>query len=78
MRTYQTRRTLWHLHTLDGFVVYRTCALLDELVSLETDVEDLGALDAKLDELLHRRIHDICRGLRHAIARNHDGATHAI
>ena len=77
-RTYQTRRTLRHLHALDGLVVHGTRALLDELVSLETDVEDLGALDAELDELLHRRIDDISRGLRHTITSEHDGAAYAI
>ena len=67
-RTYQAQRTLRHLHALDGLVIHGAGALLDELVSLEADIEDLGALDGKLDELLHRRIDDVCRGLYHVTA----------
>ena len=58
------KRTLGDLRAFKDFVVDGTGALLDELVALNADVEDLGALDAKLDELLHRRIDNISRGLQ--------------
>lgn len=57
------QRTLGDLGAFKDFVVNGTSALLDELVALNADVEDLGALDAKLDELLHRGIDDVGRGL---------------
>lgn len=57
------RRTLGDLHTLHDLVIDTTSALFDELVSLDADVEDLGAFDAELDELLDRSIDNISCGL---------------
>ena len=38
--------TLLHLDALDRFVPYGSGTLLDELVSLDTDVKDFSTLDA--------------------------------
>ena len=57
-------RTLRDLYALDRLVMYRASALLDELVALNADVEDLRALHAKVDELLHRRIDDVGSSLQ--------------
>ena len=82
-RRYRGARTLGDLDALDGFVVHSASALLDELVALEADVEDLGALDRELDELLHRGTDDVRRGLsrrspraERAVEQNFSATTH--
>lgn len=56
-------RTFRDLHALDCFIVDCASALLDEFVSLAADVKNLRVRDAKIDELLHRSIDDICSSL---------------
>ena len=56
-------RTLADLHALDGLVVHRAGALLDELVALDAQVEHLRAVHGEADELLHHIVHDFRRSL---------------
>lgn len=58
--------TLWDLDTLHGLVIDGARSLLEELVSLHADVKNLRVRDAKLDQLFHRRMDDICSDLHGA------------
>ena len=52
-------RTFRYFHALYSFVVDCAGSLLDELVSLDAEVEDLRALNGKLDELFHRSMDNV-------------------
>lgn len=53
------RRTFGNLLALHVLVVYSRCALLEELVSLDAQIDDLRALHARLDQFFHDRVSDI-------------------
>ena len=57
------RRTLADLHALDGLVVHRAGARLDELVALDAQVEHLRALYSERHKLLQHIVHNVGRGL---------------
>lgn len=57
-------RTLGNFDTLHGFVIYRRGTLLDELVSLNADIKDLGTLHGKVHKLLYDIVHNVCSGLQ--------------
>ena len=59
----EVTRTLRRTDALHGLVVHATEPGLNELVTLEAQIQDLGALDGQLDELLLHLVHDIRRGL---------------
>ena len=46
-------------NALDRFIPHCSSTLLDEFVSLETDVENFGTLNAKRDDLLHGIVDNI-------------------
>lgn len=56
-------RTLRCANALHGLVVHATETSLNELVTLEAQIQDLGTLDGQLNELLLHLVHDIRRGL---------------
>ncbi len=58
------RRTFCYFCAFDGLVVDSSSALFEELVALDTEIENLGTLDRQLDELLDNIVHNVRRGLR--------------
>ena len=56
--------TLVHFNALNGFIVHRRGAGLDELVALDAQIDNLCTLNRQLDELLHHIVHDLRCGLR--------------
>jgi hypothetical protein len=56
-------RTFGDFDTLDRFVVHHAGALFDELVALDTEIEDIGALHSQVDEPFHRDVDDVSRSL---------------
>ena len=57
-------RTLRDLNTLYTLVVHGSSALLDELVSLNTNVEHFRVWNTKPNELFECCIDNICSGLK--------------
>jgi hypothetical protein len=55
--------TLWDFDTLHGLVVDSAGSLLDELVSLDANVDNLRVRNAEFDKLFHRRVFNICGDL---------------
>ena len=51
--------TFRNLDALYGFIPHSSSALLDEFVSLKTDVKNFGTLDAERDDFVHGVTDDI-------------------
>ncbi len=59
----RTARTFGDFDPFDGLVVHRAGALFDELVAFDTEIEDICALHAELDEPFHRDVDNVGRSL---------------
>ena len=64
------KRTLGYLDALDRLVIHCCSALFDELVSFYAKIENLGAIDAQLDELSRGLVDNVCCRLKKSDERN--------
>jgi len=56
-------QTFGDFDTFDRLVVHCACALFDELVAFDTEIEDICALHAELNEPFHRDVDNVGRSL---------------